>query len=141
MREIDFSVICANCHLDRGKHSTDGLGLVHCPWMSGLGSSYFSEEKKMGVLKVVYNREAKASKSVTLNDIPEGQVFRGTIKSSGCSYTAVFHKVRSVWGGDTNVRYEVLVVNMTNDAGPCIFTKCCKVLNYEALNATITIEP
>jgi hypothetical protein len=104
-------------------------------------------------MKIVDKTKEPVKPATTLNSIPVGQVFRGTITSisSGNRYPGIFYKaygpvaITTMRGSTAGKQADVVVVRLdSQDVGYSqanIFTFCTPVENYEALDVELCILP
>lgn len=102
------------------------------------------------MMKIVEKGE-HAVKNTTLNDIPVGEVFRGSIvMESGATRTGVFYKAHGPsYDRKTNYRQEVSVVQLdtsglwTDSSGKKwanTWSYCREVRDYEPLQVELVIK-
>lgn len=90
----------------------------------------------------IIDKTKKQPTTITLNEIPKGQVFRGTILEPTRVTTGVFLKFANGMSstpeidGASSISAEVLVVGLDTDR--CVI-RCCVVRDYEPLTATLTV--
>lgn len=111
-------------------------------------------------MKIIETTKQPLARVITLNEIPVGQVFKGTVTGTYLTVTGIFQKLYGRCAIDDKA-HDVLVITLRDDYASVTKTgipvyirengyaeghnplilNCSPVRNYEPLDATLTLSP